>query len=95
MGELVYGHDEVPIHFDDRVLAHLQVVMIDKMRRGEKFPFTFLDSRHRERTLLFAPSTPVQFVFSGNRHPRLNQGWLHRLADRRGSVRVADRPGAA
>jgi len=76
---LVYnGNGSIPI--DDRLLAHLQVVVIDKLRRQESFPFTWeLDGR--ESTIWFGPSIALEFVYSGGRAPSLNRAWLHQLAE--------------
>ncbi|WP_067879226.1 hypothetical protein [Agromyces aureus] len=79
MGTLVYnGNGSIPI--DDRVLAHLQVVIIDKLRRKEFFAFTWQLSG-RESTVWFGPTIALEFVYSGGRVPTLNRAWLHRLAE--------------
>ena len=39
---LVY-HSTTTLMIDDRVLAHLQVVIINKLRRRESFTFTWRD----------------------------------------------------
>ena len=78
MGYFVYDQQEVEI--DDRTLAHLQVVIIDKLRRNESFAMNLADDK-RFVTLWVSPRTAVQFVYAGNRRPSLNRGWLERLAD--------------
>lgn len=79
MGTLVYnGNGSIPI--DDRLLAHLQVVIIDKLRRQESFPFTW-QLGGRETTVWFGPSIALEFVYSGGRAPSLNRAWLHQLAE--------------
>ena len=53
VGMLVYnGRMTLPI--DDRVLAHLQVVVINKLRRRESFTFTSTTA-HRRRSAGSAP----------------------------------------
>jgi hypothetical protein len=79
MGKLVYGAREIDI--PDRPLAHLQVVMVDKLRRGETFSLTVDSGLDGRRTLWFGPHTEVAFVFFGNRVPRLNRTWLAMLAE--------------
>jgi len=78
MGTLVYnGGLSIPI--DDRTLAHLQVVVIDKLRRRESFGFTAtVDGRDIVSWL--GPSTPLEFRYVGNRRPVLNREWLELLA---------------
>ncbi|WP_395242773.1 ATP-dependent DNA ligase [Agromyces sp. MMS24-K17] len=79
MGQLIYGHGDAAIPVDDRTLAHLQVVILNKLRRQEKFVLTLADGT-RTRVMFVGPSTPLEFIYSGNRTPRLNQLWLEQLA---------------
>ncbi|MGI9824511.1 ATP-dependent DNA ligase [Agromyces sp. Marseille-Q5079] len=67
------------LRIDDRVLAHLQVVVIDKLRRLESFTFTWDDGAN-ESVCWIGPSIPLEFVFSGNRRPVLNREWLELMA---------------
>ncbi|WP_350348306.1 ATP-dependent DNA ligase [Agromyces sp. G08B096] len=83
MGVFVYENRDIEV--DDRVLAHLQVVIVDKLRRRESFPLT-LDDDGRSVTMWLAPATALQFVFHGNRVPKLNRNWLERLAESAGSA---------
>ena len=78
MGALVYDDDRAA-EFDDRTLAHLQVIIVNKLRRLESFPFTWSDDR-RAMTVWISPATPIAFVFHGNRRPTLNRAWLEELA---------------
>jgi hypothetical protein len=78
MGTLVYnGGLSIPI--DDRTLAHLQVVVIDKLRRRESFGFT-ANVDGRDVVSWLGPSTPLEFRYVGNRRPVLNREWLELLA---------------
>ena len=78
MGTLVYdGGDAAEL--DDRTLAHLQVIIVNKLRRQESFPFTWSDER-RSMTIWLSPTTPIAFVYRGSRRPRLNRVWLEQLA---------------
>lgn len=78
MGALVYDSG-VAAELDDRTLAHLQVIIVNKLRRQESFPFTWNDER-RSMTVWLSPNTPIAFVYHGNRPPRLNRAWLEDLA---------------
>jgi hypothetical protein len=78
MGVLIYDRGD-PIEIDDRALAHLQVVIIDKLRRGEHFALTLVDGR-RVLTSWVSPRTPIEFIYRGNRRPSLNHAWLEDLA---------------
>lgn len=84
MGTLVYD-DGRPAEFEDRTLWHLQVIIVDKLRRQERFPFTWSDGR-RTVTVWIGPNTPLEFVYRGNRRPRLNRAWLEELALSAGSI---------
>lgn len=41
MGTLFYGDNRFAIGIDDRSLAHLQLVILAKLRRDESFSFTW------------------------------------------------------
>ena len=73
MGMLVYN-GRMTLTIDDRVLAHLQVVVINKLRRRESFTFT-IDDGAQEAVCWIGPSIPLEFVYSGNRRPLLNREW--------------------
>ena len=76
---LVY-HSTTTLMIDDRVLAHLQVVIINKLRRRESFTFTWRDEGGSDSVCWFGPAIGLEFVYSGNRHPLLNREWLEALA---------------
>jgi hypothetical protein len=81
MGSLLYGSGTTAIQFEDRTLAHLQVVICAKLRRGESFVFTFADVVTRARHSLFlCDSIPLQFLYEGENVPSLNRGWLEELS---------------
>jgi len=78
VGMLVYN-GRMTLTIDDRVLAHLQVVVINKLRRRESFTFTCEDGT-QEAVCWMGPSIPLEFVYSGNRRPLLNREWLELMA---------------
>jgi hypothetical protein len=86
MGSLIYDRGEA-IELDDRALAHLQVVIIDKLRRGEHFSLT-LRGEHRMLSYWVSPRTAIEFVYLGNRQPVLNHAWLEELAGQAGLTGV-------
>lgn len=82
MGTLTYGGSR--IEFDDRLLVHLQVVIVQRFRRGEGFAMSWIRSvaiGSGRSTVWMAPTLPVVFDFAGSRVPSINPEWLHRLAD--------------
>ena len=76
---LVY-HSPTTLMIDDRILAHLQVVIINKLRRRESFTFTWRDEGGHDSVCWIGPAIGLEFVYSGNRHPLLNREWLELLA---------------
>ena len=78
MGTLIYNGG-ISLTIDDRILAHLQVVIINKLRRREAFVFTWDDSS-QQVSCWIGPSVPLEFIYSGNRQPALNRSWLELLA---------------
>ncbi len=78
MGTLVYNGG-VSLAVDDRTMAHLQVVIINKLRRRESFTFTW-DDGSQQVVCWLGPSVPIEFIYSGNRRPALNRAWLELLA---------------
>ncbi|MEA9985527.1 ATP-dependent DNA ligase [Subtercola vilae] len=82
MGKLIYGSPGTDIDFDDRVLAHLRVVIVTKLRRGESFTMQYasgLDSGAGHGSLWMHPSIPLQFRFYGSKEPSLNRAWIEAL----------------
>ncbi|KQX06919.1 MULTISPECIES: DUF7882 family protein [unclassified Leifsonia] len=81
MGTLTY--DVVKqIHFDDRLLAHLQLVIATKLRRGESFNFSWKTdpSEGSGRTTIWLhPAIPLLYEFQGSRQPSINRVWLDEL----------------
>jgi hypothetical protein len=82
MGQFIYGNPSVAVDFDDRVLAHLKVVILSKVRRGESFTFSWEYSAAAgsgHSSIWVHPTIPLQFNFVGSREPRLNRVWVEEL----------------
>jgi hypothetical protein len=82
MGKLVYGSHEIDI--DDRLLTHLQVVAINRLKREKPFSLSWRDSRDQgggRTTLWVHPSIPLLFHFEGSRIPSINRAWLAQLEE--------------
>jgi hypothetical protein len=101
MGQFIYGNPSVAVDFDDRVLAHLKVVVLAKVRRGESFTFSWeytaaAGSGHS--SIWIHPTIPLQFNFLGSREPRLNRVWveeLMQLANTPAGLRLTPEPSGA
>ncbi len=81
MGKFIYDSD-VKVDLEDRLLAHLQAVILAKVRRGESFTFTWKEdlSTGGGRTSVFIhPHVSLVFKFHGGRTPQLNPAWLRAL----------------
>lgn len=81
MGRFIYDTIANSVEIEDRTLAHLRVVIMNKLRRSESFMFTVdLDSEGiSRRSFWMSPSIPLQFAFHGGREPRLNRMWIETL----------------
>jgi hypothetical protein len=82
MGRFIY-EGAVKAEIEDRALAHLQFVIMDKLRRGEAFPFTWHDdpSLGQGRTTVWLNTrSDLVFKYYGSRQPELNRAWLEALA---------------
>lgn len=80
MGTLVY--DGTAIAFDDRLLAHLQIVIVQKLSRGETFLMSWKDSPSvgdGRSAIWLTPTIPLQFKFLGGKVPTIDRDWLQLL----------------
>jgi hypothetical protein len=81
MGKLTYDSGLV-VDFDDRVLAHLQIVISGKLRRRESFLFSWRDDADigDGRTAIWLDANiPLVFKYLGGRPPSINRAWLEQL----------------
>lgn len=98
MGRLLYGPQEREIDFADRVLAHVQVVIVNKLRRSESFTLSWATEAEEGRTTVWMhPAVPIQFQFDQKQSPQLNTVWLQELnaTAARGDLRVTEEPARA
>jgi hypothetical protein len=97
VGTLTYDSKLVAT-FDDRVLAHLQVVIWAKLRRGEQFSFTWVDaerSRQGRTSIWISPAISLSFDYYGSKVPTLNGLWvdaLSKTANSPGGLQVVPEP---
>lgn len=81
MGKLTYD-STLTVDFDDRVLAHLQLVIGAKLRRGESFFFSWRDEQSvgdGRSSLWLHPTVPLYFKYAGGRPPAINRAWIDAL----------------
>lgn len=82
MGSLIY--DSTIVEFDDRLLLHLQIVIVNKLRRRESFAMSWRDSPEigdGRSTIWLDPSIPLYFKFAGSRTPAVDRDWIDLLAE--------------
>ncbi|MDJ0337515.1 ATP-dependent DNA ligase [Cryobacterium sp. PH31-O1] len=80
MGSLTY--DRVVVEFEDRMLAHLQLVIIQKLRRGESFLLSWRDAAvvgDGRSSAWLHPAIPLYFKFAGGHAPTINANWVAQL----------------
>ena len=83
MGTLLYGNPSLEIAFDDRALAHLQIVIVAKLRRKESFVFSWtspVEVGSGRSAIWIDPSSTLYFRYLGSRLPGINRDWLAVLA---------------
>jgi hypothetical protein len=101
MGSLVYGGPTSIIEFDDRLLAHLQIVILTKLRRSESFVFTWETPRENgsgSNSIWISPTVPIHFSYPVAVRPPINRGWVEALMHTANSVaglRIVDEPVAS
>ncbi len=97
MGKLLYGQ-LVSAEFEDRLLAHLEIVITAKLRRAEGFVFSWKEEGGAgagRTTIWVHPSLPLVYKFSGSRTPSINRAWIELLsqsASSAGGLRVLAEP---
>jgi hypothetical protein len=83
VGTLLYGNPSIEIAFDDRALAHLQIVITAKLRRREGFVFSWTSSPEvgsGRSAIWLDPSSTLYFRYLGSRLPSINRDWISVLA---------------
>jgi hypothetical protein len=82
MGYLIYDRGTTELFIDDRTLAHLQIVMLSKLRRHESFAFSWKDSATTgdgRSTIWITPTSSLRFRYQGSRTPTPNKAWVTAL----------------
>lgn len=98
MGTLIYGNTGLQIEIDDRILTHLQVVIVAKLRRDEGFPFTWRDpqdSGDGRSSIWLHASIPLYFKYSDHEMPSINRSWLEILtisSNTAAGLRIVEEP---
>ena len=80
MGRLLYGSPPVAFELDDRTLAHVEIVIIAKLRRNESFGFSIAGKADARTTIWLNPASDVQFEY-GKGSQDVNRAWLELLIE--------------
>jgi hypothetical protein len=96
MGHLYYSAKSDGIPFDDRLLWHVKLVIIAKLRRQESFSFSWQSAGGRGLTCVWIhPSCDLVFDFHDDIEPVVNKLWLEALmhsANSTGGMHVVPEP---
>ncbi|MCS5723076.1 ATP-dependent DNA ligase [Herbiconiux sp. CPCC 203407] len=96
MGSLFYG-GEYEIEIDDRALAHLQIAVLSKLRRGEACSFTWSVGKQagsgRESVWLHE-GVALRFRYDSAQAISLNPDWIAVLTatGHRGDIQLLEEP---
>lgn len=97
MGRLIYD-STLEADFDDRLLAHLQLVIGTKLGKGEAFYFSWRDTAavgSGRTSLWLHPAIPLRFTYHGGTPPIVNSEWMRRLLQdsyTANGLRISDEP---
>ncbi|QNE36721.1 DUF7882 family protein [Leifsonia shinshuensis] len=100
MGTLFYGDALSSVEFDDRLLAHLQLAIITKLRRNESFVFSWdipVTGGSGSNSVWLSPTLGLRFTYPTHTREPINRAWVEALVRTANSVsglRVVDEPPA-
>lgn len=81
MGKLVYG--SVTFDLDDRLLAHLQVIVGMKLRRSENFFVSWRNPSEvgsGRQSVWIDNGQHLAFIYEGSRIPAVNREWVETMS---------------
>ena len=82
MGTISY--DGWTVDFEDRLLAHLHVVIIRLLRNQESFAMSWLEALEvgdGRSSIWLHPEGDLHFRFSGSRVPQIDAEWIQRMTE--------------
>jgi hypothetical protein len=97
MGGITY--DGATTNFDDRLLAHLQIVIVQRLRQNRSFLMSWanaLEVGDGRSSIWVHANCNLRFVFDGSRPPAIDEAWLEvlsRSADSSRGLIVMNREG--
>jgi hypothetical protein len=82
MGTFTYA--DIDIDIDDRLLAHLEAVILAKLRLQQSFFFTWtnpVQAGSGRHCIWLDPAIPLVFLYASGARPRLNREWAAKLLE--------------
>lgn len=80
MGQFLYGSPADSFDLDDRTLAHVEIVVLAKLRRREAFALGLDTPTGGHATLWVGTNSALQFRFDSHEH-EINRAWLETMID--------------
>jgi hypothetical protein len=81
VGILHYGSTPASFSVDDRTLAHIELVILAKLRRRESLSLALNDETTSHRQAMWiSPDVTLRFEYHGPM-PEINRTWLQELVD--------------
>ena len=83
MGTLFYGAARTPIRVDDRILAHLKLVVTSKLRRNEPFLISWHDANDvggGRSSIWLHPATDLHYKFDGGTPATIDQDLIEQMS---------------
>jgi hypothetical protein len=80
MGSLHYGSPPATFDIDDRALAHVELVVLAKLRRNESFALGLDVPEGGRTTIWINSSSTLRFEYEAASH-EINREWLEELID--------------
>lgn len=80
MGHLHYGSPPASFELPDRTLAHVEFVVLAKLRRNESFAITIDEPAGGRQRIWVSPAATLRFQFDGP-VVGINRAWLEELID--------------
>jgi hypothetical protein len=96
VGRLLYGTPPVAFELDDRTLAHVEIVIIAKLRRSESFAFSLPGKGDARTSIWISPANDLQFEYAKGTQ-EVNRAWLEALIESANSpqgLRIGTEPDA-
>lgn len=97
MGKLFYDGDGT-LEIPDRILFHVQIAMVAKLRRQESFTVTWNGEEMAGPSVLWvSPSIPIRFAYDGSTKMQLNRAWVEAMvgnSSQSGNLTIAAEPEA-